>query len=79
MAESEEKESVSVASMLGTGIAMLTTQFGAALAFIGAMFCGAICLEDAMNAQADKWQLYLVAGGIFVVVLACCKRAWGKV
>ncbi|MDB5345786.1 MAG: hypothetical protein JWP89_4163 [Schlesneria sp.] len=64
----------SPANVLGMLTGLIVGEVGAAVAIIGGLWSAFACLNRAsLISQTDQWKFYLVAGGLFVAILAICR------
>ena len=64
----------STANVLGMLTGQIVGDLGAAVAVVGALWCGFSALNEThIPSLSERWKYYLIAGGIFVAVLAACR------
>jgi hypothetical protein len=64
----------SPANVLGMLTALIVGEVGAAVAIIGGLWSAFACLNRASQISPnDQWKFHLVAGGLFVAILAICR------
>lgn len=64
----------SPASVLGMLTALIVGELGAAMAIIGGLWSAFSCLNRANHISLnEQWKYYLIAGGLFVAILAICR------
>jgi hypothetical protein len=73
MADREEEPKGTFASALGSLLALITRDLGAAVAMVGGLWAGFASIAAAHRSSNPPWPLYLIGGAIFVALLVVCR------
>ena len=73
MADREEEPKGTFASALGSMVALITRDLGAAVAMVGGLWAGFATIAAAQRSTNSPWPLYLIGGAIFVALLVVCR------